>query len=226
MTRDYVLDDDALWEEQERVEQAGGVMCGIDEAGRGALAGPVVAAAVVLLDSNIKGLADSKQLTPRRREALFEQLQTFAFVGVGIVGPEVVDRINILQANFLAMQHALYDLRSKLAPSLRLESILVDGDYLTEPLRADAHACHARMHAIIKGDAKVAEVSAASIVAKVTRDRLMTELDTKHPGYGFAGHSGYPSPSHLAALKELGPSPVHRQTFAPVVAARRPAVVA
>jgi ribonuclease HII len=220
MRRDYELDDEQLELVLEHCGQAGKGVCGIDEAGRGALAGPVVAAAVVLRGDAPAGLADSKAVSAKRRDALFESLSQTALVGVGIVDIEVIDRINILEANFVAMQMALSEV-SKLADAGELGSVLVDGNHLTWPLRHDCAALGATIFTVVKGDAKVQAISAASIIAKVTRDRIMKNLDPIHPGYNFAVNFGYGSPAHLAGLKNLGPSPVHRQTFAPVVEARR-----
>lgn len=220
MSRGYVLNEAHLEHELEMVERAGGLLCGVDEAGRGALAGPVVASALVLLDDDLPGLADSKEVTAKRREKLFEQLQTRAIIGVGVVGPADIDRLNILQANFLAMQLALRELTAKLTADAPLTSVLVDGDYLTEQLQQEVVSSGARIFAVVKGDAKVRAISAASIIAKVTRDRLMHAIDSTHPGYGFAANAGYGSPSHLAGLKAHGPSAIHRMTFAPVAAAR------
>lgn len=166
MSRDYLLDEDHLEQELELVARAGGLLCGVDEAGRGALAGPVVASALVLLDDDLPGLADSKEVTAKRREKLFEQLQH------------------------------------------------------------EVTSSGARIFAVLKGDAKVRAISAASIIAKVTRDRLMHVLDSAHPGYGFAANAGYGSPAHLAGLKVHGPSAIHRMTFAPVAAARAAAAPA
>lgn len=220
MRREYELDDEQLELVLEHCGRAGKAVVGIDEVGRGALAGPVVAAAVMLRGESPAGLADSKVVSPKRREALFEELSHTALVGVGIVEVEVIDRINILQANFLAMQFALQRLAT-LAGADELGSVLVDGNHLTGPLRRDCAALGATIFTVVKGDAKVHAISAASIIAKVTRDRIMKNLDPIHSGYGFAVNAGYGSPFHLAGLMALGPSPVHRQTFAPVAEARR-----
>jgi ribonuclease HII len=177
---------------------------GVDEAGRGPLAGPVMAAAVVLDPKKpITGLADSKQLSAKKREYLASKIQENAKAwSVGRAEVEEIDRINILQASLLAMQRAILVLVQ--IPCL----ILVDGKHcpsLSYPSRA-----------IIKGDQKIAEISAASILAKVRRDAEMCLLDTQYPGYGFAQHKGYGTVYHLQALEKLGPSAIHRRSFDPV----------
>ena len=182
----------------------GSLMAGVDEAGRGPLAGPVVAAAVILDDLQpIKGLNDSKVLTPRRRELLFDEIRAKALCCcIAQASVEEIDTLNILQATMLAMQRAVEGLR------LRPRKVLVDGNRLPM-LRVPAEA-------IVKGDAKVKAISAASILAKVYRDRLCLEMHALHPQYGFDGHKGYPTPAHLAALREHGACPHHRRSFAPV----------
>ena len=181
-----------------------GLVAGVDEAGRGPLAGPVVAAAVILDDHKpIRGLADSKKLTALRREKLFDEIRAKALCcSVAQASVEEIDKLNILQATMLAMQRAVKGLRLKPA------KVLVDGNRL--PV-LDVVA-----EAIVSGDALVPSISAASILAKVTRDRMLEELHAKHPGYGFDRHKGYGTAQHLAALRELGPLPVHRRSFAPV----------
>jgi ribonuclease HII len=181
-----------------------GLVAGVDEAGRGPLAGPVVAAAVILDELQpIKGLADSKALTAAKRERLFEEIRAKALCFcIAEASSEEIDRLNILQATLLAMQRAVAGLRLK--PAL----VLVDGNRLPRlPMAAEA---------IVKGDAKVPAISAASILAKVTRDRQCLAAHEAHPEYGFATHKGYPTAEHLAALREHGPSPWHRRSFAPV----------
>lgn len=181
-----------------------GLVAGVDEAGRGPLAGPVVAAAVILDDLHpIKGLADSKQLTAKRRELLFDEIRAKALCfAVAQASVEEIDQLNILQATLLAMRRAVHGLR--LAPKL----VLVDGNRLPVlPMRCEA---------IVKGDSLVAAISAASILAKVTRDRWCDEVDARYPAYGFARHKGYGTAQHLSALQSAGASPLHRQTFAPV----------
>ncbi len=181
-----------------------GLIAGVDEAGRGPLAGPVVAAAVILDDLNpILGLADSKVLTARRREQLYDEIRAKALCcSIAEASVEEIDEINILQATMLAMRRAVEGLRLK--PSL----VLVDGNRL--PVLA------MRAEAIVKGDSKVAAISAASILAKVTRDRWCAELDAQYPQYGFAGHKGYGTAEHLQALQTFGACPQHRKTFSPV----------
>lgn len=180
------------------------MIAGVDEVGRGPLAGPVYAAAVILNPhSKIHGLADSKLLTRERREELDAQIRAGAIAwSLGVATVEEIDRINILQASLLAMQRAVAVLSC--APCL----VLVDGNRCPQLGRPSA--------AIIKGDQRVNAISAASIVAKVARDQQMRALDLLYPDYGFAGHKGYPTPAHLHALQTLGVSPIHRRTFAPV----------
>jgi len=179
-------------------------VAGIDEAGRGPLAGPVVAAAVVLAhDRRIRGLADSKLLAPPEREGLFRLIQERAVaVGVGIVDHETIDRINILQATRQAMAEAL--------ARLAVMPELIITDFVTLP----ALPCPQKN--LVAGDRRCASVAAASIVAKVVRDRIMVEVDRRFPVYGFARHKGYATPEHLAALDLYGPCPIHRRTFAGV----------
>ena len=178
---------------------------GVDEAGRGPLAGPVVVAAVILDPARpIPGLADSKTLGAARREALDEQIReralAFSVVEIGVAD---IDRLNILQATLLGMARAL----AALAPAPALA--LIDGNRVPRDL-----CCTAR--AIVDGDATEPAIGAASILAKVARDRILCELDAIHPGYGFARHKGYPTPEHFAALERLGPCAAHRRSFAPV----------
>lgn len=180
-----------------------GTVAGLDEVGRGPLAGPVVAAAVVLDLKRIpKGLADSKALTAERREELFVEIMSSAAVGIGSVPPAEIDRRNIRQASLLAMCHALAAL------PCRPDAALVDGN--------DPPALPCPVHTIIKGDASIPSIAAASIVAKVVRDRMMRRLAEMYPVYGFATHVGYSTPTHLAALRLHGPCPHHRRSFAPV----------
>lgn len=181
-----------------------GLVAGVDEAGRGPLAGPVVAAAVILDDLRpIKGLADSKKLSALRRQALYEQIMARALCcAVGQASVQEIDNINILQATLLAMRRAVDGLR------LKPVKVLVDGNRLPQlPMMAEA---------IVGGDAKVQAISAASIVAKVTRDRWCEEYHQTFPQYGFADHKGYATAEHLAALRRHGASPEHRRTFGPV----------
>lgn len=198
--------------EQARFDwHGGGLVAGVDEAGRGPLAGPVVAAAVILDDmQSIAGLADSKALTAARRERLFDEIRAKALCcSIAEASVEEIDRLNILQATLLAMRRAVQGLRLK--PQLAL----VDGNRLPQ---LDMPA-----EAIVKGDARVAAISAASILAKVTRDRWCAELHAQYPEYGFAGHKGYGTAEHLAALQRHGPCPQHRRSFAPVTRALKAA---
>ncbi len=179
-------------------------MAGLDEAGRGPLAGPVVAAAVVL-DGRLRvpGLRDSKQLRPRQREEVAEWVRRHAVSwAVAEASAEEVDRMNVLHASRLAMRRAVE--RLSVPPSF----LLVDGRW--------GVAVGLPQRAVVGGDATVACIAAASVLAKVERDRIMVELDRAYPGYGFADHKGYACPAHLEALRRLGPSPVHRRSFAPV----------
>jgi ribonuclease HII len=181
-----------------------GLVAGVDEAGRGPLAGPVVAAAVILDELQpIKGLADSKVLTARRRERLFDEIRAKALCCcIAEASVAEIDALNILQATLLAMRRAVEGLRLKPA------KVLVDGNRLPV-LKIPAEA-------IVKGDAKVKAISAASILAKVHRDRLCQRLHEEHPQYGFDGHKGYPTPEHLAALRAHGACLHHRRSFGPV----------
>ena len=183
-------------------------ICGVDEAGRGPLVGAVVAGAVVLDPNNpILGLKDSKKLTSAMREFLYEQIIEKAKAwGVGEASPAEIDDINILQATMLAMRRAIEDLTTRLGAWP--DKALIDGNRCPElPIPSEA---------IIKGDAKEPAISAASIIAKVTRDRQMQALDKIHPQYGFAQHMGYPTEAHFAALKEFGACDEHRRSFSPV----------
>ena len=181
-----------------------GLVAGVDEAGRGPLAGPVVAAAVILDDLKpIKGLADSKKLSASRREKLFDEIRAKALCfSIALASVEEIDQLNILQATMLAMRRAVNGLRLK--PNM----VLVDGNRL--PI------IDVRAEAIVKGDSLVPAISAASILAKVHRDRWCMEVDLVYPQYGFAGHKGYGTAVHLAALKRHGACPEHRKTFKPV----------
>lgn len=201
----------------ERALHAAGLtrLAGVDEAGRGPLAGPVVAAAVVFpsewpalgLPAGLRGLNDSKQLTETQRGRFFDVLVTDPSVvsGIAWVEADVIDAIDILRATHRAMNEAL----RRLVP--RAEHALVDG------LRVET--LELPQTPLVKGDSRSYSIAAASVLAKVTRDRIMAEADARWPGYGFARHKGYPTPAHLAALAELGPCPIHRRSFAPL---RRP----
>ena len=186
-----------------------GPTAGVDEAGRGPLAGPVVAAAVILDPRRpIEGLADSKALVPARREALAVEIRASSLAwGLGWADAAEIDSLNILQATFLAMRRALAALATVPA------HVVVDGNQVP-PLTGLEFDC--TVEAVVAGDASVPSISAASILAKCARDAHMIELDARYPGYGFAGHKGYPTATHVAALRSLGPSPVHRRSFAPV----------
>lgn len=181
-----------------------GLVCGIDEAGRGPLAGPVVAAAVILDPARpILGLNDSKKLSDRKREALAAEIREKALAwAVAEASVEEIDRINILQATFLAMQRAVAAL------AVRPVSAMIDGNRCPQlPIPAEA---------VVKGDGKIASIAAASILAKTVRDAQMRELDAVYPQYGFARHMGYPTAAHFAALGAHGASSVHRKSFGPV----------
>ncbi len=183
---------------------APGLLAGVDEAGRGPLAGPVFAAAVILDDLQpIMGLADSKKLSPRRRAMLYEEIRAKALCcSVAQASVEEIDRINILQATLMAMRRAVEGLR------LKPVKVWVDGNRLP--------VLDVRAEAIVQGDAKVPAISAASILAKVERDRWCETIDAQYPMYGFARHKGYGTADHLQALRDHGPSPWHRRSFAPV----------
>ena len=178
-----------------------GFLCGIDEVGRGPLAGPVVAGAVILpVDCEILWLNDSKKLSEKKRELLYDEIMEKAVaVGIGAVSPERIDEINILQATYEAMRIAISKLSVK--PDLLLnDAVKIPGVELPQV-------------PIIKGDAKSVSIAAASIVAKVTRDRMMVQYEDLYPGYEFASNKGYGSARHIAALKSLGPCPIHRRSF-------------
>lgn len=204
------LSEEKLQAERQRLEQmkeyeytyaACQAICGIDEAGRGPLAGPVVAGAVILPpECEILFLNDSKKLSEKRREELFLEIQQKALAwNVGIAGPDRIDEINILQATYEAMRQAIAGL--KVQPDLLLnDAVTIPGIAINQV-------------PIVKGDAKSVSIAAASIMAKVTRDHMMLEYDKLYPEYGFAKHKGYGTAAHIAALKEHGPSPIHRRTF-------------
>ena len=194
-------------EQAQLVWDVPGLVAGVDEAGRGPLAGPVVAAAVILDDLKpIKGLADSKQLTALRRERLYDEIRAKALCcSIAQASVEEIDQLNILQATMLAMRRAVLGLR------LKPTKVLVDGNRLP--------ALDVLAEAVVSGDALVPCISAASILAKVTRDRLLRELHLQHPEYGFDRHKGYGTADHLRALQTHGALPVHRRSFAPVARA-------
>jgi len=204
--------DSRLAFERELWRQGLRFVAGVDEAGRGPLAGPVVAAAVILPESwsetgligELRGLNDSKQLTAKQREEFFEVISSHSEIarGIATVSPEMIDQINILQATHRAMNFALAQLKP--AP----EHVLVDGRLVKSMTFAQT--------ALVKGDSKSYSIAAASVLAKVTRDRVMVECDRVYPGYGFAVHKGYGTPQHLEAISRLGPCAIHRRTFAPM----------
>ena len=179
-------------------------VCGVDEVGRGPLAGPVTAAAVILDPAHIPaGLGDSKALSSAKRERLFAEILATAQVSVAHATVEEIDALNILRASHLAMERAVAGLPTP--PS----HALIDGNLIPAGLKG-------RAEAIVKGDAKSLSIAAASIIAKVTRDRIMVDLAQQHPGYGWEGNAGYPTKEHLAALLNLGVTPWHRRSFKPV----------
>ena len=193
-----------LTEQTALVWDAPGLIAGVDEAGRGPLAGPVVAAAVILDDLHpIPGLADSKKLTALKRERLFDQIRAKALCcSIAEATVEEIDELNILQATLLAMQRAVNGLR------LKPNKVLVDGNQIP--------VLDVLAEAIVKGDSKVQAISAASILAKVHRDRLCLAMHAQYPEYSFHLHKGYGTAAHLAALQEFGASPWHRKSFSPV----------
>ena len=180
------------------------IICGLDEAGRGSWAGPVVAAAVIFNPEikRVQGITDSKLLSAKRRETLYEWITTHCEYGVGIISEQIIDQINIYQATRQAMIGAIMKLRAK------PDHLLLDAIRLP--------ALNVKQTPLIKGDQKSWSIAAASIIAKVTRDRLMREYDTQFPDYGFANHKGYGTPEHRQSLKLLGCSPIHRRSYAPV----------
>ena len=186
---------------EDELRAAGRTVAGVDEAGRGCLAGPVAAGAVILDPGRpVRGLRDSKKLTEKRREELFEEIrEKSAAWSVAMTGPGEIDRTNILQAALRAMEKAVEDL------SVAPDFVLVDGNARI--------SLAVEQRTVVGGDDRCASVAAASIVAKVTRDRLMKELETEYPGYGFSRHKGYPSKEHRESLRRLGPCPIHRKSF-------------
>ncbi len=228
------------FEREANLARQGIVPIGIDEAGRGPLAGPVVAAAVIFKpatwnmeqgkvnpsfkfqassfesseDKRWKLVRDSKKLSPKQREQAFEFVEEQFYVGIGIIGPETIDRVNILQATFLAMRSAISELQRNMKHETRNTGkeklvLLIDGNQIIPNISMEQEA-------IVNGDSLVRSIAAASIVAKVTRDRMITEADALYPGYGLALHKGYGTAQHMAALRKLGPSPIHRMSFRPV----------
>lgn len=212
--------------ERRQSHRAHRYIVGIDEAGRGPLAGPVVAAAAAYRDQEdfivhpdqeplMRFVRDSKTLSEKQREEMYEFVTRHFFIGEGIVYPETIDRINILEASFLAMKEAIGNLRRGIAEENGHEGhkntffLLVDGNMAIPN-------CSYEQEAIISGDASVRSIAAASIVAKVTRDRMMLAYDREFPAYGFAKHKGYGTKEHMEALRRFGPSPIHRMSFRPV----------
>lgn len=214
-------DFDRFYEERSHLQRGLNVLAGVDEAGRGPLAGPVVAAAVILpftwytkgIPAELADLNDSKQLSPAQREGFFERLTTDTSIrcAIAVIAPKIIDAINILQATHRAMNQALSQLRP--AP----EHVLVDGLKVKTLILPQT--------ALVKGDGRSYSIAAASVLAKVTRDRLMLEADQKWPQYGFARHKGYPTPEHLAAVTAFGACPIHRLSFAPLRPASLPTSV-
>lgn len=199
---ELTYDDELLLRERKLLQEGFAFIAGVDEAGRGPLAGPVVAAAVILpRDGVLPGVFDSKQLSDQRRRVLRDEILEVAEASVGIADVDEIDALNILRATHLAMHRAVAGLK-------KVEYVLVDG------LPVKGFPCPAEN--MVKGDARSASIAAASIVAKVYRDELMEKLDEEYPGYGFAAHKGYGTALHLQALRELGVTPVHRRSFAPV----------
>lgn len=214
--------------ERERIERGYAFVVGVDEAGRGPLAGPVVAAATALRQGTVnreqgttdeeekewKLIRDSKTLSEKQRDRAFEFVHEQFYVGVGIMYPETIDRINILEATFLAMKEAVADLQRTMNNERRTEDakkmiLLVDGNMTIPNLSIDQEA-------IVDGDALVRSIAAASIIAKVTRDRMMLAYDAEYPAYGFAKHKGYGTKVHMDALRAHGACPIHRMSFKPV----------
>jgi len=206
--------------EKKLLKESWDFVLGVDEAGRGPLAGPVVAGAVMLEEREFNEeekklwdlIKDSKKLSKKRREEVFEFIVKNFYTGVGICNHETIDRINILEATFLAMKKAVGDLKAKILNQTNVGAkmiVLVDGDKIIPNFSLEQKS-------IVSGDKLVKSISAASIIAKVTRDRMMQEMDVKYPNYQFAKHKGYGTKIHIDALKKFGPCEIHRRTFAPV----------
>ncbi len=207
--------------ERELAAQGMPFVIGIDEAGRGPLCGPVVAAAVCFKDpffviperliQEFSLIRDSKKLSETQREKIFDLIQEYFHVGIGLARSDVIDRMNILQATFLAMRGAFTMLRKKLPREMLTQGILlIDGNQEIPNLSL-------KQEAVIAGDSTVKSIAAASIIAKVTRDRMMLEYDQQYPQYGFAKHKGYGTKVHMDALRKYGPTPIHRMSFKPVL---------
>lgn len=214
------------FEYEKRIRAAGLFPVGIDEAGRGPLAGPVVACAALYKkigqngdldtydeDERWKLVRDSKKLSEKQREKAFEFVKEEFYVGVGIIGPETIDRVNILEATFLAMKAAVSELRKvvRSVGGIKDESmlLLIDGNQMIPNFSL-------QQEPVVKGDSLIRSIAAASIVAKVTRDQIIVAADALFPGYGLAEHKGYGTAQHMEALRKLGPSPIHRMSFRPV----------
>lgn len=195
------MEEDLWLFEKKAIDSGFSIIAGIDEAGRGPLAGPVVSAAVILADNQpISGIADSKKLTPRKRAYLYEKIyDTAVSVGIGIVDPLEIDRINILQAALLSMSIATQNL------SPQPDFLLIDGTFMISSTLSQ--------EPIPKGDTRSVSIAAASIVAKVTRDRLMERYHKDYPRFGFSKHKGYPTKAHKEAIRKFGCCPIHRRTF-------------
>ena len=205
-----VLKDDSMMMDLTELEQAlygkrYRALCGVDEVGRGPLAGPVVAAAVIVPQYvEIEGLDDSKSLSPTRREHVFEAIVDLDLVcAVGIIDPATIDKINILRASLMAMRKAVMSLKQD------PDFLLVDGNYAIPKVSQPQYA-------VVKGDSRCKSIAAASVVAKVTRDRIMAKYETIYPTFSFSQHKGYPTHTHLQELKDHGPCDIHRKTFKPV----------
>jgi len=182
------------------------VVIGVDEAGRGPLAGPVVACAVSLVKNDFKNrIADSKVISPKQREEAFHEIMGNAHVGIGIMAESVIDQVNILEATFLAMRNAIVDLIGRLPQGEKI-CLFIDGNRFKSDLPY-------KYKTITNGDARVLSIACASIIAKVTRDRILLQYDTLYPEYGFKNHKGYPTKEHKAALRAHGYSPIHRRSF-------------
>ncbi len=202
-----VSGDTNVWQlEQAAARDGYRCIAGVDEVGRGPLAGPVVSAAVILpMDFSVPGITDSKKISPVKRDRLYDQIYDHAVtIGIGMVDPIFIDRINILRAALLSMALAVTNLKP--VP----DYLLIDGPYKI--------SCDFPQNAVVKGDSKSISIGAASIVAKVTRDRLMAVYDREYPHYGFAGHKGYPTRAHKDAIRIHGCCPIHRKSFKGVVA--------
>lgn len=208
--------------EQQIASQEGVLVVGVDEAGRGPLCGPVVAAAVCYkrrdfvipaeLEEDFSHIRDSKKLSEKQREKIFDLIQEHFFVGIGIVHADTIDRINILEATFLAMKSAVSDLERSLRQSQLKQNLflLIDGNQKIPNISIEQET-------VVGGDGTVKSIAAASIIAKVTRDRMIVEYDREYPQYGFAKHKGYGTKVHMDALRKYGPSPIHRMSFKPVL---------